>query len=224
METRPLLLGHRGTRVEKSVPENSVAAFDYALACGCDGFEFDVRLSADGQAVIRHDAICHDSKIARLEIEKCSARQLGLPLLREVLTRYQRTAFLDIELKVAGLENIVADLLRGTAPARGFVVSSFIPEVLETLRSVDATIPLGVICETQAQLSAWPKLPVDYVILQHKLARKETVADIRSAGKKLLVWTVNLSADMKRFWQLGVDGIISDNPLRLVPTLRGRKC
>ena len=104
-------------------PENTVASFDLALASGCDGFEFDVRLTADGHAVV-----CHHERIGGLEIACSSAQQLGLPLLREILTRYQRSAFLDIELKVPGLETITADLLREFTPARGFVVSSFLPK------------------------------------------------------------------------------------------------
>ena len=48
MAIRPLLLGHRGARAEKSISENTLASFDLALAQGCDGFEFDVRLAADG--------------------------------------------------------------------------------------------------------------------------------------------------------------------------------
>src|SRR5580700_7012607 len=103
MAIRPLLLGHRGARAEKSIPENTVASFDRALASGCDGFEFDVRLTADGRAVV-----CHDERIRGLEIAQSMAQQLGLPLLREILTRYQRSAFLDIELKVPGLETITA--------------------------------------------------------------------------------------------------------------------
>jgi len=59
MPIRPLLLGHRGARAEKSIPENTLASFDCALAQGCDGFEFDVRLSADGQPVICHDTRVH---------------------------------------------------------------------------------------------------------------------------------------------------------------------
>src|ERR1700733_14575124 len=144
MGIRPLLLGHRGTRGEKSVAENTPAAFDFALASGCDGFEFDVRLSADGQAVIYHDArTTTRNKTGGVEIAQASALQLGLPLLRDVLTRYQPIAFLDIELKDPGLETITADLLRRFAPARGFVVSSFFPQVLEALHAMEVTIPLG---------------------------------------------------------------------------------
>jgi glycerophosphoryl diester phosphodiesterase len=214
MAIRPLLLGHRGARAEKSIPENTLASFDLALAQGCDGFEFDVRLTVDGQAVICHDATAHGLKIA-----ESSAEKLRLPRLREVLARYQNSAFLDIELKVSGLETVAADLLRTLAPAHGFVVSSFLPGVLRTLHDLEGSIPLGLICETQAELSLWPKLPVGYVIPHHKLVRKSLIDEIQAAGKKILVWTVNATVDVKRFSKWGVDGIISDYPKRLARSL-----
>jgi glycerophosphoryl diester phosphodiesterase len=214
MQICPLLLGHRGSRGEKSIPENTLASFDLALASGCDGFEFDVRLTGDGQAVI-----CHDAKTGELEIARSSAQQLALPLLREVLARYQTNAFLDIELKVPGLEAIAADLLRKLAPARGFVVSSFLPEVVQTIHLLDAAIPLGLICETRVQLSHWLQLPVAYVIPHYTLARQDLIAEIKAVGRKILVWTVNVPADMKRFSKWGVDGIISDDPGLLARTL-----
>ncbi|MGA8620026.1 MAG: glycerophosphodiester phosphodiesterase [Candidatus Sulfotelmatobacter sp.] len=216
MEIRPLLLGHRGARAEKSIPENTLASFDLALASGCDGFEFDVRLTGDGQAVVCHDAT---TKTRGLQIARCAVQELGMPSLREVLTRYQRTSFLDIELKVAGLEAITADLLRTFTPQRGYVVSSFLPEVLEALHGIDEAIPLGVICENQTQLGRWRDLPVAYVIPHYKLIGEEFISEIRAAGKKILVWTVNVVADMRRFSKWGVDGIISDNPQLLALTL-----
>jgi len=211
MEIRPLLLGHRGARAVKSVPENTTASFDLALASGCDGFEFDVRLSSDGQAVICHDA---RATTAGLEIAQASAQQLGLPLMRDVLIRYQRTAFLDIELKVPGLETTTAELLHSFVPARGFVVSSFLPRVLGDLHRVDATLPLGLICETQPEFSLWPELPLEYVIPQYRLLTRDLVRQLNSAGKKILVWTVNIPAEMSRLAEWGVDGIISDRPGR----------
>jgi glycerophosphoryl diester phosphodiesterase len=210
----PLLLGHRGARAEKSIPENTLASFDLALADGCDGFEFDVRLTADGQAVI-----CHDATTRGLPIAESSAEKLALPSLREVLARYQSTAFLDIELKVSGLETITADLLRELAPARGFVVSSFLPEVLRAVHGLDVTIPLGLICETRAEFIRWPQLPVEYVIPHHRLVRQSLIHEIKAAGKKTLVWTVNATVDMKRFSKWGVDGIVSDHPKRLARAL-----
>ena len=217
MAIRLLLLGHRGARAEKSIPENSLASFDRALANGCDGFEFDLRLSADGQSVI-----CHDATVQGIEVARCPARQLGLPLLRDVLKRYQTTAFLDIELKVPGLETMTLNLLRAFTPRRGYVISSFLPEVLQTIYTVNANIPLGLICETRSQFRLWPSLPAMYVIAQHKLVQERAVHEINGAGRKLLVWTVNSVKDMKRFAAWKVDGIISDDTKRLATTLSDR--
>src|SRR5208337_2222598 len=97
--TEPLLLGHRGARAFRLVPENTLASFELCLQHGCDGFEFDVRLSADGEAVI-----CHDATISGMKIEKTDSRSLLLPTLEDVLRQFAYRAFLDIELKVAGLE------------------------------------------------------------------------------------------------------------------------
>src|SRR5579864_3594154 len=207
MSARPLLLGHRGARAVRSIPENTFASFDRALADGCDGFEFDVRLTADGQAVV-----CHDPKVGAIEIARASAHQLpNLPRLGDVLERYEGTAFLDIELKVAGLERITVDSLRAHRPRRGFLVSSFLPEVLHALHEEDSPVPLGLICETKSQLQQWRKLPLEYVVPHYKLVSEELIRELRQARKKILVWTVNDPQDMQRFAKWGVEGIISDD-------------
>jgi glycerophosphoryl diester phosphodiesterase len=211
MTTRPLLLGHRGARAEKTIPENTLDSFDLALAQGCDGFEFDVRLSDDGQPVI-----CHDAEFRGLEIARCSAQQLALPLLGDVLRRYQKTAFLDIELKVAGLEAVTLDLLQAYPPARGCVISSFLPEVLKKLHVMDAALSLGVICETPAQFKLWSQLPIDYVIPHKSLATRSAITEIQRAGKKVLVWTVNSIREITQFAEWRADGIISDDTEKLV--------
>jgi len=212
--SRPFLLGHRGARALKSIPENTIASFDQALADGCDGFEFDVRRTADEEAVV-----CHDPKAAGFEISRATAKQvLQLPRLRDVLQRY-RDSFLDIELKVKGLERITLDLFLRHKPRRGFVVSSFQPGALKSVHALDATIPLGLICESKTQLRLWNELPVEYVIPQQELVDSELVRKIKGAGKKILVWTVNDPADMKRFAEYGVDGIISDDTSLLCRTL-----
>ncbi len=212
--SRPLLLGHRGARALKSIPENTLASFDRALADGCDGFEFDVRLTADGEAVL-----CHDPKIAGYAIARSTAKQVSsLPRLRDILQRYQ-DSFLDIELKVKGLERLTLDLFLRHKPRRGFVVSSFVPGVLKSLAAEDSTIPLGLICEFKNQLRLWNELPVEYVIPRQDLTDPELVRKIKGAGKKVLVWTVNDAEGMRRFAEMGVDGIISDDTSLLCRTL-----
>jgi glycerophosphoryl diester phosphodiesterase len=215
MSTRPLLLGHRGARAVRSIPENTFASFDRALADGCDGFECDVRLSADEKAVV-----CHDAKAGALEVARSMARQLAdLPRLDEVLQRYQDKAFLDIELKVPGLERITADSLRDHHPRVGFLVSSFLPDVLRVLHREDSSIPLGLICETRSQLQQWQNLPLDYVVPHYKQVSENFVRELRQAGRKILVWTVNDVADMQGFAKWRVDGIISDDAKLLAKTL-----
>jgi glycerophosphoryl diester phosphodiesterase len=211
---RPLRLGHRGARAVRAIRENTLESFDWALADGCDGFEFDVRLTADGEAVV-----CHDSKADGIEIARATAKEVSrLPRLRDVLQRY-RDSFLDIELKVKGLERITLDLFLRHKPRRGFVVSSFIPGVLKSLHAGDATVPLGLICEFENQLRLWSELPVQYVIPHQALVEADLVRKIKGAGKKIVVWTVNDAAEMQRFRDWGVDGIISDDTGLLSRTL-----
>jgi len=204
--SRPLLLGHRGARSTKSIPENTLASFDLALEHGCDGFEFDVRCTRDGRAVL-----CHDPEFGGIEIAQAGAGQLSdLPLLEQVLTRYQKTAFLDIELKVPGLEANVLKGLRKHPPLKGYVVSSFLPEVLLTLHEYDPDVPLGLICETTPQLRKWPELPVQFVLPHHTLIDINLCRGLQAASRKLFVWTVNLRERMIDLQRMGVDGIISD--------------
>jgi glycerophosphoryl diester phosphodiesterase len=212
----PLLLGHRGARAVKAIPENTIASFDQALADGCDGFEFDVRLTGDGEAVV-----CHDAESLGVEIARATVEELpGLPLLKDVFARYQDRAFLDVELKVAGLEKATVELVHKHPFRLGFVISSFLPEVLLAVRAQDSAVSLGLICETKAELGRWRELPVEYVIPHQKLVGPAMLRELKGAGKRVFVWTVNSAAEMRRFAEAGVDGIISDDTGRLCRTVK----
>jgi len=212
---RPLLLGHRGARAVRSIPENSIESFERSLADGCDGFEFDVRLTADGEAVV-----CHDARVRGVEIATARAAQLqSLARLEDVLERFHDRAFLDVELKVEGLERITLEMLRKYPPQLGYVVSSFLERVLCALHKEDKAAPLGFICETREELAEWMEIPCHYVIPHYSLIVEPLLAEFRSAGKKILVWTVNDRKRMVRLRDMGVDGIISDNTSLLHQTL-----
>lgn len=78
----PLIIGHRGA--SKVAPENTLAAFERALADGADGIEFDVRLAHDGVPVVIHDATLRrtaalrpDAPIAVLSSIELSAIDAG---------------------------------------------------------------------------------------------------------------------------------------------------
>lgn len=211
MRKPPLLLGHRGTRIPPRFPENTFPSFDAALNHGCDGFEFDLRLDKAKKPVV-----CHDPTVAGRRVAQTFNQQLLLPELSDVLQRYEKRAFLDIELKVRGLETELMVALGAHSPERRFVVSSFLPEVLQELRLRSAVIPLGLICDRPNQIELGLKMAAQYVIPHHSLVDKNLVREIASQGKKSMVWTVNDRDLMLRFADWGVDGIISDDTELLV--------
>jgi glycerophosphoryl diester phosphodiesterase len=220
---RPLLLGHRGAR--RSAPENTLEAFDLCLAHGCDGFEFDLRLCADAQLVV-----CHDPRLAGIEIAAATYSALNervqgdcgcrLPCLDDVLQRFCAAAFLNIELKVPGMEEAVVAAVRRHRPERGYVVSSFLPEVLNRIHILDSEVPLGLIFDAPRMLPRWRELPINYVIPNLRLLSAGLVQEAHDAGKKVMVWTVNQQREMTSLVELGVEGIISDDTELLCRTFR----
>ena len=216
-----LLLGHRGCRGR--FIENTFEAFDHALASGCDGFEFDVRRSADAVPVIWHDARLRGRSISRHSFlslrERCLiARRMppraAIPLcaLEALLARYAQLAWMDIELKVRGIEAQVAELLRRYPPARGFVVSSFQRRVLLELHRTDPEVPLGFIFDRMPLSRVWRSLPIQWVMPKAHLITAARVRQFHSAGLQVLTWTVNQPNAMRRIAEAGVDGMIGDDP------------
>ncbi len=211
---KPLLLGHRGARAFRQIPENTLASFELCLQHGCDGFEFDVRRSADGQAVI-----CHDATTGGMKIAATASNNLPLPALEDVLRQFAHRAFLDIELKVAGLEAQTLALLLKHPPQKGYVVSSFLPDALAAMHDLDPAIPLGFLCDTRDQLRGWREMPAAWVIPQFLLADRELIKMVHTAGKKVMVWTVNRAERMRELASWGVDAIVSDETELLVRSI-----
>jgi glycerophosphoryl diester phosphodiesterase len=140
-------------------------------------------------------------------------------LLDEVLTRYAGRAFLDIELKVPGLEQETLAMLARHNLQSGFAISSFFPAILRQLRELSAQAPLGFLSDRESSLAHWRELPVEYVIPHFSLLKHDLFSALHTARRKVMVWTVNRAEDMCRFSDWGVDGIISDNPALLVGTV-----
>ncbi len=218
-----MLLGHRGAR--RHAPENTLPAFDLALEQKADGFEFDVRRTGDHRTIV-----CHDPRLNRLSISRHTLRQLREsgtpeqvpPTLDEVLRRYSSSAFLNIELKVKGLEEAVQDGLRRFPPQRGYFISSFLPGVVRRLHSLDPTLILGTLSDSRFQLRRWASMPAQYVVPNYRLLSRKLVEEVHAAGKLVVTWTVNEPKAMLRVAEMGVYGIISDDPAVLVATLRKR--
>ena len=115
---RPLVFAHRGG--SKIGPENTWLALTRGLAAGADGIECDVRLAADGEPVLMHDATLERTTDARGPVQALTSAALagidatcrftpagepwrvatpeGVPTLRTVLGRLAHTRVI-VELK-----------------------------------------------------------------------------------------------------------------------------
>lgn len=223
----PLLLGHRGCRLT-GFKESFRSAFQYALDSNCHGFEFDVRRTRDGKLICVHDPAVQQVHIGSSTYETISKHYFekklrqeseAIPCLDDVLDEFGATAFLDIELKAPGYEPAVIALLRKTPPTVGYVVSSFLPEVICRIAELAPDLQLGYLADDLGPLRAWPSMPGTYVIPRHDLLTRELVDAVHQSGRKVIIWTVNNADDMLRFADWGVDGLISDDPALLSSTV-----
>jgi len=83
-----LVIAHRGART--AVPENTLAAFEAAVALGVNGIETDVRISLDGLPVLIHDRVIASGQavadLTRRDIEQASGHEV--PTLDEALEQF----------------------------------------------------------------------------------------------------------------------------------------
>src|SRR5918995_4154710 len=109
-----LIYAHRGVSVNH--PENTLRAFQHALAIGVDGIELDVHATADGIPVVIHDrdvarttdgtGYVDQIPLVRLETFDAGDGE-RVPTLAEVLALVGDAAHLDVEIKGTGIERAV---------------------------------------------------------------------------------------------------------------------
>jgi glycerophosphoryl diester phosphodiesterase len=111
----PLLVGHRGVYEHPEVLENTLAAFDIAIAHG-GGLEFDLHLTRDNVVVVHHDATLlrvHRLPHAVRELTLHQLQELApaVPTLDEVLQRYGHSCphyFMEPKVRdQAGMETLL---------------------------------------------------------------------------------------------------------------------
>ncbi len=205
-----LALGHRGTRLH--APENTVEAFDVCLAHGCAGFELDVRRTGDGQIVVVHDADVRGVVIADSTLQQLQeASAHPIPLLWDVLQRYQGRAYINIEMKTTGMGAEIAAMVRKFPNPNAVLVSSFLPEAIREFHNAAPKGATGYICRGPELLPVWKDLPATHLVLFSLLVTPSVLREARAAGKQLWVWTLNTETEIRYAMELGVDGIISDD-------------
>jgi glycerophosphoryl diester phosphodiesterase len=203
---RPLVIAHRGASWDAR--ENTLEAFDLAIAQGADYVEFDVRMTEDGTLVL-----CHDPP--------ADERGTGLCRLDEALETLRDRIGLAVEIKDGkAVEGTMRSLRRHDISPASLIVLSFHLRLLEAARrlapNVRMELNLGLRPDPAAGARYWG------VGLNDGVARPRPLRLARSLGLATLVFTVNDPARMRELAVLGVDGIFSDRPGLLRETLAGR--
>ncbi|HUX66029.1 MAG TPA: glycerophosphodiester phosphodiesterase [Terriglobales bacterium] len=222
----PLLLGHRGHRLPQwGEVENTLAAFDRALAAGCDGLELDLRLTADQRIVLHHDDVLRHNRdgvpVAEAPLRTLRRLHPGLATLEQLLRRYRDRAWLDLEIKAPAVVPALVATLERWPPRRGFVVSSFDAPTLRHLAALAPHLPLCLNLRRPASLRRLRRAPVTWIAPHQASCTAWYVRRLRAQGWRVLVWTVNQPRRMRLLARAGADALVSDDPYLLVKTLRG---
>lgn len=224
-----LTIAHRGASGHAA--ENTLPAITLACRLGADRVEVDVRLSRDGVPVLLHDATLERThpavrrsgatawSVADLHSDDLTA--LGVPTLAEALD----LAPLLVELKdpdtTPGLVEAVADCVVGS----DVVLQSFDVAAVRRLAALRPHVPRGVLGRPAVRDLREIASFAGTVGVRHRRLDPAYVAAAHAAGLQVLAWTVNLDRSIARVLRLGVDGVISDYPERVLAALAtGRWC
>lgn len=98
------IVSHRGEHDNKTIKENTLAAFDRVLEQGIWGIELDVRWTKDLHPIVLHDPDCQRVFGSTLEVNKVTLDELqseipAIPTLAQVIQRYGKKIHLMVEIK-----------------------------------------------------------------------------------------------------------------------------
>lgn len=160
-------------------------------------------------------------------------RGICIPTLREVLGSFPRQRFI-IEIKQSDPSLVIPMLtiLRETGMMRGVLIASEHQAPLDEVRSLAPSLPTNLsAAEVAAFMMSLPpdsppyqprgdalQVPPEY--MSWRLVTPESVAAAHRLGLEVHVWTVNEEPEMRALLAMGVDGLITDYPARLLDVLK----
>jgi glycerophosphoryl diester phosphodiesterase len=230
-----LIIGHRGAA--GTMPENTLASFNKAIALGVDMVELDVQRCKTGELVVLHDDNVRRTTnckgfVREMTLEQVQQCRIGfrgdtIPTLEEVFKLVNRRVAINIELKMLGTALLAGELVTRYVNEYGWsyedvVISSFQHKELAVLKEAYPYIRRAPVFERVPQSFA-PiiKLLSPYaVVLNYRTVTPAIMDEVHNAGVGVYVWTVNKEKQIRKMIALGVDGIISDYPERL----KGVRC
>jgi glycerophosphoryl diester phosphodiesterase len=218
-----LIIGHRGAAGH--LPENTMPGFHKAMELGADGFELDVRVTADAKLIVVHGAVVGGHAIQSSPYSDVKQLPDGyeIPLLKDVLAAFGRKAYLDIELKTPGIEEAALALIEKHCDKARTLISTFHAQTLLKVRQLAPDLQLGFIYNRSQDEETRHNCPVDIVIPQFRLASRDLISQCHTEGLKVFAWTVNDRQEAQRLIDFGIDGLISDFPEMLVALTKPHK-
>jgi glycerophosphoryl diester phosphodiesterase len=226
----PLVIAHRGASGER--PENTLSAYELAVAQRADMIEIDLHRTRDGAIVISHDEelawLGGRGEIADASLAEVRALDAGagerVPTLEEVLERFGARMPFNLELKQStrgpylGLEAASLERIERLKLLPVTLFSSFYDPVLAALRERSPAARIGVLVSGQAP-HGWRerarRVGAEAVHFWVGLATPEAIAAAHGDGLAVHVYTVDAPDELKRLIDRGVDGIFTNYPARM---------
>lgn len=230
---RILVQGHRGARAR--LPENTLPAFEYAIAQNVDAIEMDLAVTRDNIIVISHDPTLVDAAIHRLTLDEVRQSDCGMPTLDDVFGLAVRGTF-DYNLEIKSFPDqpeyapppeefarMVLQKIRRYNLEKRVIVQSFDFRTLVAMRAIAPEIRLSALVENDARdfaAIAAEAGNAEIVAPDFHLVTPDKVAAAHRAGLQVISWTANTPAEWEPLIQASVDGIISDDPAELIAYLK----
>jgi glycerophosphoryl diester phosphodiesterase len=220
---------HRG--VCTRAPENTLAAVREAIAAGADYVETDVQLSRDGVLVVVHDRDFSRlggvaTKVWELSYEEIRKIPLGrnaapefhsevTPTLDDLLAEAQGRVRVNIELKFygdhqAGLARKVVEAVRARGMLDQVIIQCLEYDPLLEVRQLAPTVPIGYLLSFNAREPA--RLEVDFLSVEQNRIDRTFILGAHRRGQLVYAWTVNMAEQLGHLYDVGVDGVITDDP------------
>jgi len=224
------VIAHRGASGER--PENTLPAYELAVAQGADMIEIDLHRTRDAAVVITHDenlaGLGGRGEIADASLAEVRALDAGggerVPLLGEVLDRFGPRIAFNLELKRgtrAEYPQVEAEALAAVESRRILartLFSSFYDPVLARLRELSAAARIALLLSPQdaeRPLERARRLGAEAINPWRGMVSRELVEAAHAEGLAVYVFTVDEVDEMKRLLGLGVDGLFTNFPERM---------
>lgn len=224
------ITAHRGNTL--LAPENTLPALDYAIEAHSDAAEIDIQQTKDGILILMHDRSLKRITGVNQEVGALSLRELKqldagawfshefihtpIPTLEEALKlcRGRIQLILDIKVyhKTQGLEEALVALIEQYDFENQCLISSTDHKVLKRVKALNPNIKTGLILSTLYGNYYEMKF-IDYYSIRSPYITKSEVDNAHRQGKEIHAWTVNTISEIERMKSLGVDSIITDNPI-----------